>query len=116
MRRLITFSSVFAMTLLLGLLLVICQFGSTLTHSSESKANGANNLNCFVSCSSHGQAPGATSSINQENDNDKEPFPPLTLWGQSSLTLSLLYIATFTVIAYIWRKNNIYLEHQLFRL
>lgn len=92
-----------------ALLLTLCSL-SPLTHMTESKSQAQA---CTSSCNSHGQ-PSAFNVISEE-DQEKEPYPPNTVWDRPALSLSLLYVASVGIAIYLWRKNNLLVQHQQFR-
>jgi len=97
--------------LLIGALLTVCTLSVLSGHSnnpSEQKAS------CSSSCNSHGENLTINNLANEEDEDDKEPAPPLAYWMQTPVNLLSLYI--MPVIAVLWfisKQRKIPLTSQL---
>ena len=110
MRRLITSTSRTVATLLIGALLTVCSLGVFSAHASNSSQQKAS---CSSSCHSHGQATAINGQENNDED-DKEPIPPVFGWLQIPVNLALLYIMpVFGVLWFVSNKQKILLTTQL---
>ena len=111
MRRLIKSSSRTLATLLIGALLTICSLGVLSAHTSNPNQQKAS---CNSSCHSHGQANAINNQENKDEEDDKEPIPPLFGWLQIPIDLALLYVMpVFGVLWFVSNKQKILLTTQL---
>jgi hypothetical protein len=111
MRRLIHATTKIAAALLVSILLFLCATGVA-AHASNSNQSKASS--CSASCHAHGQATIIGAHEDQEEDNKKEPTPPLWSWFQAPINLALLYVApVFGVLWFVSNKRKILLTTQL---
>lgn len=111
MRRLIASTSRTVATLLIGALLTICSLGVLSVHTSSSSQPKAS---CSSSCHSHGQNLAINNLVNEEDEDDNEPAPPLAYWLQTPIYLLSLYV--MPVIGVLWfisKQRKIPLTSQL---
>lgn len=112
MRRLITSTSRAVAALLVGVLLTICSLGVLSAHSSSNPTQ--QKASCSSSCHSHGQTTGINNQENKDEEEDKEPIPPLFGWLQIPVDLALLYVMpVFGVLWFVSSKQKILLTTQL---
>lgn len=111
MRRLVKCTSRTIATLLVGALLTICSLGVLSAHASNTSQQKAS---CNSSCHSHGQSTAINSQENKDEEDDKEPAPPLLYWQQIPVNLLLLYVLpVFGVLWFVSNKQKILLTTQL---
>jgi hypothetical protein len=110
-RRLISSTSRTLATLFIGALLTVCSLGVLSAHTSSSNQQKAS---CSSSCHSHGQASGINNQENKDEEDDKEPIPPVFGWVQIPVNLALLYVMpVFGVLWFVSNKQKILLTTQL---
>lgn len=98
-------------TLFVGVLLTICSLGVLSAHNSNPSQQKAS---CNSSCHSHGQATAINGQENKDEEDDKEPIPPVFGWLQIPVNLALLYIMpVFGVLWFVSNKQKILLTTQL---
>lgn len=97
MRRLVNTVTGSIATLLLSVLLLLCSVGVYAAHNNDGNQPKAN---CNASCHSHGQNLGINNLVNEEDEDDKEPTPPLAYWLQAPVNLVSLYV--MPIIAVLW--------------
>ena len=69
---------------------------------------------CQTSCTSHAQLLTVNSQTKNDEDDEKEPTPPLFSWVKQALDLSLLYGAFIFTAYWVFRKlQKIHLTTQL---
>lgn len=111
MRWLINSTAKSLVTLFVGVLLLICSIGVLSAHTRD---NSQQKASCSASCHSHGQATGINSNELKDEEDDKEPIPPIFAWLQTPINLELLYILpVFGVLWFICNKQKILLTTQL---
>lgn len=106
MRRLIRSTGGLAVSLLIGGILALCSLGLITAHPADAGGLGSTST-CSSACHGHGQHAAANSQSNEENDDDKEPTPPILGWLQIPINLSLLYLApvlAFLPFSLLYRK------------
>lgn len=91
-----------------SLIILSIIFAGLYAHSSivftKSSAQG-----CLTSCSSHAQLLAVNSQTKYDEDDEKEPAPPLYSWIKQAVDLSLLY-GMFIFTAY-WIFNKLQKIH-----
>lgn len=112
MRRLGKHLSIYSLALFVSLILTFCSL-VTLAHSNEVNASNSSQKGCNSSCASHGQ-PATISNLREQNDeDDKEPIPPLLYWQLTPIILSALYVAPFAFFFFVHKRKLILLTTQL---
>lgn len=89
------YSKVFA-SLFAGVLLTVCSFAAVSAHQPSSTTTDI--PSCSASCHAHNQAVGGTGIAEKDEDDDKEPVPPLAHWLQGFSDLASLYVAPILAI------------------
>lgn len=98
-------------TLLVGALLIVCSLGVLSAHTSSPSQQ---EVSCSSSCHSHGQNQAINNLVNEEDEDDKEPAPPLAYWLQTPINLLSLYIMpAIGVLWFISKQRKIPLTSQL---
>lgn len=92
--------------LLSGAFFVLCSLFGFMLHGEQVIASS--DVRCDTVCHSHNQGP--TSSVNsqQQEEDDKEPFPPTSFWAAEAPRLVLYYLAPYTpllALAYLRKKR-----------
>lgn len=111
MWRLINTTTKLVATVLFSVLLLLCSVGVYTAHTTNDSQQKAS---CNASCHSHGQNLVINNLVNEEDDDDKEPTPPLAYWLQSPMNLVLLYV--IPIVAALWfisKQKKIALTSQL---
>lgn len=99
--------SLLVIVLITGGLLTFCSLASFALHTTETTKQSST---CSSVCGSHGQPISLSAHQNQEDEDDKEPMPPAAYWRQTSINLSLLYVAP---LASIFSANYLFKKHLL---
>lgn len=99
--------------LIRSLIILLVLFTSMYAHNgavfSKSSVQG-----CQTSCTSHAQLLAVNSQTKNDEDDEKEPTPPLFSWVKQALDLSLLYGAFIFTAYWIFIKlQKIHLTTQL---
>jgi hypothetical protein len=104
----------FAKRAFLGLLMISSiVFTGAYAHANMTQTNSAM-ANCQSSCTSHAQLLATNSQTKHDENDEKEPSPPLFSWIKQATDLSLLY-GTFVFTAY-WifsKSRKVHLTTQL---
>ena len=111
MRRLIIINKRILATLLIGALLLVCSLGLLSAYKSNISQQ---KVSCSSTCHSHGQVTAINSQENKDEEDDKEPTPPILAWLRVPFDLYLLYILPiFGVLWFISNKHKLFLTTQL---
>ncbi len=99
--------------LIRSLIILSVLFAGVYAHNGTVLSKGSTQ-GCQTSCTSHAQLLAVNSQTKNDEDDEKEPTPPLFSWVKQALDLSLLY-GTFIFTAYwVFRKlQKIHLTTQL---
>lgn len=103
-----------AKCVLLGILIVVSiLFTRAYAHTNMTQANSTI-VNCQSSCVSHAQLLVTNNQTKRDENDEKEPSPPLFPWFKQAIDLSLLY-ATFIFTAYwiFYKLRKVHLTTQL---
>jgi len=85
--------------------MVACSVTGLSQHAMKS-GNDTGTNNCSSACSSHGQHIAINSHTKSEDDDEKEPVPPLTNWNSATTGLTLLYLAPIGVAYWILTRQK----------
>lgn len=98
----------------MGLLMIVSVlFAGFYTHSAMGSGNDFVQ-NCQSSCTSHAQLLAVNSQTKHDEDDEKEPSPPLFSWIKQAVDLSLLYGAFIFTAYWIFTKlRKVHLTTQL---
>lgn len=92
--------------------MIVCSVAGISQHLLKS-SNESGAL-CSSSCASHGQHVAINNHAKSEDDNEKEPAPPLTSWNNANFRLELLYLAPIGVAYWILtQRKQILLSTQM---
>jgi hypothetical protein len=99
--------------LIRSLIILSVLFASIYAHNgtvfSKSSVQG-----CQTSCTSHAQLLAVNSQTKNDEDDEKEPSPPLFSWVEQAVDLSLLYsVFIFTAYWIFIKLQKIHLTTQL---
>ena len=107
MRRLILSLPRRLTALILLAAVVVCSAAGVSQHVIKSSSEIGSN-NCSSACSSHGQHVAVNSQTKNDDEDKKEPVPPLINWNRDNVGYILVYLAPVGVAFWILTRQKLF--------